>query len=379
MIDTLTSLRLASNSSQRLIALGVVLAVCYYAQAVVITFFCSVLFAFLLEPPVSWLIRLRFPRALAAFVVCILAWGAIGVLGGLLYFRGAAFAEEFPRYESSIRDAVDKITQRIQKLESTFTRFMPQERQPRPPVVETRRPPRTKASQPPPPPQPPPVQEVRLKDDSGVLAKYVLPQVKTLTQILLYISFVPFLVYFMLSWRDHVRHGFVNLFALENRQVVHSTLNRIGGMVRGYLVGNFLLGIILIATSGVIFWYMSIPFAFMMAVVSGLLNLIPYVGLPLALVPPIFAAMGANHPLPVYILVSIMVSLEHLIALNVLYPKLVGSRVHLNPLAVTVSILVWTWMWGGLGLLFAIPITAAIKAVCDNVSPLRTYGELLGD
>ncbi len=378
MIDTLTSLRLTSNTSQRLIALGVVLAVCYYAQAVVITFFCSVLFAFLLEPPVTWLIRLRFPRPLAAFVVCILAWGAIGVLGGLLYFRGAAFAEEFPHYETSIRDAVDKITQRIQKLESGFTRFMPQERQPRAPIVETRRPPRSKTSQPP-PPQPPLVQEVRLKDDSSLLAKYVLPQVRTLTEILLYVSFVPFLVYFMLSWRDHVRHGFVNLFALENRQVVHTTLNRIGGMVRAYLVGNFLLGIILIGTSALIFWYLSIPFAFMMAVISGLLNLIPYVGLPLALVPPMFAAMGANHPLSLFLIVSAIVAAEHLVALNVLYPKLVGSRVHLNPLAVTVAILVWTWMWGGLGLLLAIPITAAIKAVCDNVSPLRTYGELLGD
>src|SRR5262249_25530218 len=152
------------------------------------------------EPPVSWLIYLRFPRALAAFVVCILAWGALGVLGGVLYFRGAAFAEEFPRYESSIRDTVDKITQRIQKLESAVTRFMPQERQPRRPVLETRRSTRSKTSQPA-PPQPPVVQEVRLKDDSSLLAKYVLPQVRTLTEILLYVSFVPFLVYFMLSWR----------------------------------------------------------------------------------------------------------------------------------------------------------------------------------
>src|SRR5262249_45652631 len=172
-------------------------------------------------------------------------------------------------------------TRRIKKRGPTVAGSRPQDRQPRPPVVETRRSTRSKTSQPA-PPQPPVVQEVRLKDDSSLLAKYVLPQVRTLTEILLYVSFVPFLVYFMLSWRDHVRHGFVNLFALENRQVVHTTLNRIGGMVRAYLVGNFLLGIILAGTSALIFWYLSIPFAFMMAVISGLLNLIPYVGLPLA-------------------------------------------------------------------------------------------------
>ncbi len=61
----------------------------------------------------------------------------------------------------------------------------------------------------------------------------------------------------------------------------------------------------------------------------------------------------------------------HLLALNLLYPKLVGSRVHLNPLVVTVALMFWGAIWGGLGLVLAIPVTAGIKAVCDNVSGLE--------
>ena len=74
-----------------------------------------------------------------------------------------------------------------------------------------------------------------------------------------------------------------------------------------------------------------------------------------------------------------IVTALHLIALNLLYPKLVGSRVHLNPLVVTFAIMFWGFLWDAGGLLLAIPITAAIKAVCDNVQALRPYGRFLGD
>ena len=69
----------------------------------------------------------------------------------------------------------------------------------------------------------------------------------------------------------------------------------------------------------------------------------------------------------------------HLVGLNLLYPKMVGSRVHLNPLAVTVALMFWGLLWGGAGLVLAIPVTAGMKAVFDNVSGLEVYGRLLGD
>ena len=59
--------------------------------------------------------------------------------------------------------------------------------------------------------------------------------------------------------------------------------------------------------------------------------------------------------------------------------KFVGARVHLNPLVVTLALMFWGMLWGGIGLVLAIPLTAAIKAVCDNVGNLQAYGKLLGD
>ena len=102
------------------------------------------------------------------------------------------------------------------------------------------------------------------------------------------------------------------------------------------------------------------------------------VGVPLAMVPPLFSALGINT-VPVYILVMVSVALLHLLALNLLYPKIVGSRVHLNPLVVTFSLMLWGFLWDAPGLLLAIPLTAGLKAVCDNVKGLRPIGKFLGD
>jgi predicted PurR-regulated permease PerM len=102
------------------------------------------------------------------------------------------------------------------------------------------------------------------------------------------------------------------------------------------------------------------------------------VGLPLAMVPPLFAAVAINK-VSIYVLVVVGVAILHLIALNLFYPKLVGSRVHLNPLVVTFSLMLWGFLWDAPGLLLAIPITAALKAVCDNVRDLRPIGKFLGD
>jgi predicted PurR-regulated permease PerM len=101
--------------------------------------------------------------------------------------------------------------------------------------------------------------------------------------------------------------------------------------------------------------------------------------MPLALIPPFFAALPIYNRVGVYLILGSTVAFFHLLALNLLYPKLVGARVHLNPLAVTISLMFWATLWGASGLVLGIPITAGIKAVCDNVQELEPYGKLLGD
>jgi len=69
----------------------------------------------------------------------------------------------------------------------------------------------------------------------------------------------------------------------------------------------------------------------------------------------------------------------HLIALNLLYPRFLGKRLQLNPLAVTIGLLVWGGLWGAMGLVLALPITAAMRIVFAHVESLKPYGAWLGE
>jgi len=153
----------------------------------------------------------------------------------------------------------------------------------------------------------------------------------------------------------------------------------IASMARAFVVGNFILGLLLAAVSSLYFWLVKLPYPLLIGPISGFLSLIPYIGLPLSILPPLVAALPIYRGPTMYLILGTTVAFFHLLALNLLYPKLVGSRVHLNPLVVTVALMFWGAIWGGLGLVLAIPITAGIKAVCDNVSGLEPYGRLLGD
>jgi predicted PurR-regulated permease PerM len=226
---------------------------------------------------------------------------------------------------------------------------------------------------------PPPVQEVRIKSERSPIVEYLYDNWHQFYDILLMASFVPFLVYFMLSWRDHFVHNFLRVFQGESRGIAAATLDGIARMARAYVVGNFILGLLLALVSMGFFWVVKVPYWLIVGPMSGFLSLVPYIGLPLAIIPPYLAALTVYDNLADYLVIGTTVALFHLLALNLLYPKLVGSRVHLNPLAVTVGLMFWGFLWGGIGLVLAIPLTASIKAICDHMPGLSGYGRLMGD
>ena len=171
----------------------------------------------------------------------------------------------------------------------------------------------------------------------------------------------------------------MNLVKGEQREIFHHAWDGIGRVARAYVVGNFLLGVLLSILTAMFLFYFKVPYWQIVAPLSAFLSLVPYLGLPLSLLPPFFAMLPVYQGLPAYIIVGAVVSFLHLMALNLLYPKLVGARVHLNPLVVTVAMMFWFLLWGAPGLILAIPITAGMKAVFDSIPSLQPYGRLLGD
>jgi len=294
------------------------------------------------------------------------------------YSQLSGLAEELPKYSQRIGELVEGVTEKVEGLEQRTYQLVAPARKPQPPPPEPAKKKR-RTTEVAVPVVPGAIPEVRIHEDSTPIKDFISVRLGSFYQMILMASFVPFLVYFMLSWHDHIHRSFLQFFQGEDRAAAARSLQGIADMVRAFVVGNSVLGLVLAASSALAFWIIHLPYALLVGPLSGFLSLVPYVGLPLATLPPLFVAITAFDSISGYLLVVTIVTVFHLLALNLLYPKFVGSRVHLNPLAVTFSLMIWGFLWDAAGLLLAIPMTAAFKAVCDNVKGLRQIGKFLGD
>ena len=366
-----------------ILAIAAGIALLYFGRVFFITMVVAITIAFLLDPVVTAFVKLRVPRAVASFIVCSSALLVLYLLGLGLYTQFSGFVEELPTYSQRMNDMVDNIATRVDDVEKrTYQVVIPkrfQEAPPPPgnPAPEPTR--RRRGSKPVEPVAPVQIPEFRIHSDPTPLLTYVYGYVRSFYDVLLMASFVPFLVYFMLSWRDHMRRSFLYLFKGSERQMIGKSWEGVADMVRAYVIGNFILGLMLATISSAFFFAIRLPYWPLIGPLSGFLSLVPYVGLPMAMIPALAAGLIVYTQPTIYVVIAVVVSVLHLTAMNLLYPKVVGSRVHLNPLVVTVALMFWGTLWGGIGLLLAIPITAGIKAVCDNVTRLHGYGKLLGD
>jgi predicted PurR-regulated permease PerM len=371
------------------LALGVLIAILHFGRLFFITSLAALMIAFILEPFVGLLMRARFPRSLASFVVCAFALAVLYVIGMGAYSQLAGLYDELPKYAQSIGNIVDSIQQKVGGMEeSTYRMLVParqreeerrrqQEAAAAAAAAAARR---GKKAAPSPNAAPPSnvIPEVRIHVENTPIGDYLYSHAGEVYQAILMFSFIPFLVYFMLSWRDHINRSFLQFFHGEDRVVAARSVQGIADMVRAFVVGNFVLGMLMAIISSGMFWLMRVPYPMLVGPLSGFMSLVPYVGLPLAMIAPLLAALPMNA-VPVYVLIVVTVGGLHLVALNLLYPKIVGSRVHLNPLVVTFSLMLWGFLWDAPGLVLAIPLTAGLKAVCDNVKGLRPFGKFLGD
>lgn len=344
-------LQIEASHAQVVVAMGVLLTILYYAKAPLVVLIASVLVAFILEPVVQLLERLKLPRWAAALAVVLLAGVLLGVVLSFSYQRMADLLRQLPHYSTEIRNLVLKLRRGAQQIQSTTQDILaPAQQQPRAVTV---------------------VQQANPTDalTSGI---------GTVSEFLMLATFVPFLAYFMLTWKEHVRGSTVALFDPSHRKVAYATLGEISAMIKGFLAGNALLGLFLAAIGSIVFALVRLPYAFIVGSVSGILSLVPYFGVLLALVPPLIVGIGQVSRTDVAIIVCTVLGL-HLLAFQVLYPKILGKRLALNPLAVTLALLLWGSLWGAWGLVLAVPITAMMKIIFDHVDRLRPFGNWLGE
>lgn len=333
-----------TNWAVNLLGIGAVLTFFYFAEEPLAVILVSMLFAFVLDPVVDVFARMRMSRPFAAGTAVLLTCVAMAGLAYVGINKASGLLEELPKHSVEIKRDFAKITRKAQKIADLN-----------------------------------PAQEkgtVKVQQTTS-WADLLSRGFGSVSEIVLASSFVPFLVFFMLTWQEHARKATLGLVSTENRRPAYVTMGLISGMIRNFMVGNLLIGIIIGVLSTGIFGLLHIPYFYFAGFISGFLSLVPYLGVLLALLPPIFMGIGQLH-LTTIVWIVLSVFLLHVVSINVLYPKILGNRLRLNPLTVTLALLLWGWLWGAVGLILAVPITAGMKIVFDHIAPLKPLGAWLG-
>ncbi len=369
------------------IALASLIALLYYGRDFFITLIISAVFAFILDPVVQVVMKLRLPRAFSSFIVIAITLTLVYLLGLVAWSQLQSIRADLPTYSSRVSEIVTKANDRLTDMETKAIavvvpkNFRQQEEQIQQRPVEAMKARRRRAAleKETTPPVPPAIQEVRIHNDPKPPLSAIFLYASQYFHLAVMASFVPFLVYFMLSWRDHMGETFLGLFKGEDRYVVGQSWHAIGEATRAYVLGNFFLWIFVGSVSAIAFFFLEVPYWPLIGPLSGFLSLVPYIGLPLSVLPPVMAALAIPNKFKIVVAVLIFTAGLHVITMNFLYAKVIGKRVRLNPLAVTVALMFWGMLWGSVGLLLAVPLVAAMKAVFDNVESLQRVGRILGD
>jgi predicted PurR-regulated permease PerM len=342
----------SASASVKIIAVAVLFGCIYYASSVVITLICSILIASVLDPGVRLMEIYRIPRWLASLIMVLLMLAAAYLLIYVIYDRAQAFFAELPR----LLDRLKQITAHIQLTAHNIQQS-------------------TQTIIPAPPEN---VPTVRLQQESPY-EQFLLRGIGSVYAFTITVMFIPFLVFFMLTSKNQMWAASLNLFPIQKRQQAEDVIHAIARMLRQFVVGNFLVGLISAGLITPVFAVIGLQYALLMGPVAAMLSLVPYIGVALGIFPPLLVALMQYNTTGPFITIGVTVAVVHFVAVNILTPKLVGQRVNLNALSVTIAMMFWSWLWGGFGLILAVPITAAIKAVCDNVEALKPYGAWMGE
>lgn len=347
-------------------AIGLVLFL-QYTQSVLIPIVLSALIFYVLDPVVDRLERWRVPRALGAAVVLMTLTGAIGY--GLYTLRDDAIAvvEELPEAARRIRRTVTTERQRaltpIDKLQEAANEIDK--------TAAAAAGPAAGDSQ--------GIQQVQVVQPfraSDYLMWGSMGAVALVGQAVM----ILFLSYFLLVADDLYKRKLVRIApTFAKKKITVQIVDEIGRQIERFMLVQVFTSLLVGVATSFALWWVGLEQPVIWGLAAGILNSIPYFG-------PIVVSGGLalvaymqfetiQMALYVSAIALVITTLEGWL----LTPALMGRAASINPAAIFVGIIFWSWIWGIWGLILAVPMLMMIKAICDRIEELQPIGELLGE
>jgi predicted PurR-regulated permease PerM len=350
-----------------------------HGQAVLVPVALAAMLTFILTPVVKALERRGLPRIAAVAAVIVLTLGVVGGAGYVFSRQFNDLAAQFPRYSDTIKQkfaslrasrkgwgadmqkTVDRVSHELDTQEMETGKKGSKKANDKALEVQKH------------------IQPVLVIPSEPTDVERFWGMVEPIFEPLARVGIVLILTIFMLIQREDLRNRFIRLVGQGRMTLTIQTMDEAGQRISRFLLAQSVINsgfglIVAIALFGI-----GVPYAILWGVTAALLRFVPYVGTLLALLLPTALAFvlfdGWSRTLAT---LGLFLSLDAVTA-NVIEPLLIGRHTGVSSLALLVSALFWTWLWGPIGLVLSTPLTVCLAVLGKHVPRLEFLAVLLGD
>ena len=352
---------------------AIIIAGLYFGREILIPIAIALLLSFVLGPLVQYLRRLRLPRLVAVGLTVLMTVGILASLATLIGVQVADLAGEVPRYQRTIERKLEGLREspagRLTEYVATIGRAIhtagnaeqaerpapgpKAEPEPKPVVVETRQP----------PPGP-------LEMAEKVLAPVMQPLATT--------GIVVIVLLFVLMQREDLRDRMIRLAGSSDLHRTTVAMDDAARRLSRYFVAQLALNTGFGLVIGVGLYLIGVPNPVLWGIFAALMRFVPYIGAFLCALLPMALAAAVDPGWNMLIATALLFVVLEPLAGQLFEPMLYGHSTGLSPLAVLVSALFWTWLWGPIGLLLSTPLTVCLVVLGRHVDKLEFLDVLFG-
>jgi len=319
------------------------------AQSIVVPLAFSLLLAFLLLPIVEFFEKRKMPSVLSIILSLLTAAGVIGIVIYFLSTQIANFVDDIP----SIRTHLEEHFVSMQQWVKTHLHISMSEQN----EYLTNAAEKIKAS------------------STGYLSNTFF----SITEALMFVILLPIYTFLILYYKDLIRRFFYSVFKKESHEKVGNVISASKHMVRNYMLGLLIEMGIVAAANSVGLMILGIQYAIFFGVMAAVLNVIPYIGIFSATLFTVLITLTTSNSTGDIIGVICIMYGIHMIDVNILMPRIVGSKVRINALISLLGVVIGGALTGLSGLFLSVPAVAFVKIMCDQIDDLKPWGLLLGD
>lgn len=311
-----------------------------FIEIILLPMLLTGLLYYLLNPIVDWLEKYKISRTAAISVLFVLI--------GLLLVWGLAVA--IPSIQEQVTSFAQNLPSNIQKIESHVTTLLENEQfeQFRPTALEMLN---------------------KVNDQiisyaqkfSSSAVNWASSLISTASQIIVAILIMPFILFYLLRDGQNLNHHVTQYLPTKWRSSVSKVLTDVNSQLSNYVRGQVTVAIIVALMFSVMFSLIGLSYPVTLGVMAGFLNLIPYLGSFLAMIPAVILGLIAGPVMLIKVLIVFMV--EQTIEGRFVTPLIIGSSLSIHPITILFVLLTAGQMYGVLGVLLGIPIYASIKVV----------------